>query len=160
MTEDIMIFIPWFGQSLPPHCGILLRTRVAINPFQEIQRSNLKATISSLYQFLVCEESPPIGVSHNLTRWSQSKSEREYKITQEQLKTGTRISLKSLEDVVVECRGVGVLLRCLCTKWRCIGVPFVAPRGLRAVGVFIWKFQNAPICECTGLSGAPPNSAK
>jgi hypothetical protein len=40
----------------------------------------------------------------------KQRQEREYKITQEQLKIGARISLKSLEGMVAECRSVGVLL--------------------------------------------------
>jgi mevalonate kinase len=43
----------------------------------------------------------------------KQRQEREYKITQEQLKNNARISHKSLEGVVTECRSVGVLLRCL-----------------------------------------------
>jgi hypothetical protein len=58
----------------------------------------------------------------------KQRQEREYKITQEQLKTGARISLKSLEDVVADCWSVGVLLRCLGTEWRRLGVPFISPR--------------------------------
>jgi hypothetical protein len=50
-TRDTTIFIPWFDQRLPPHCGVLLWTRVAINPSQVIQRPNLSATISYLYQY-------------------------------------------------------------------------------------------------------------
>jgi hypothetical protein len=47
---------------------------------------------------------------------------------------GPRISLKSsLEGVVAECRSVGMLLRCLGAKWRCLGVPFIALNGLGAI---------------------------
>jgi hypothetical protein len=57
-----------------------------------------------------------------------------YKITQEQLKNIARISLKSLEGVVVECQSVGVLLRCLGAATRRLRVPFIAPSDLGAVG--------------------------
>jgi hypothetical protein len=43
----------------------------------------------------------------------KQRQEREYKITHEQLKTCSRISLKSLEATVTECWSVGVLLRFL-----------------------------------------------
>jgi hypothetical protein len=43
-TQDTVIF-SWFGQSLPPRCGDLLWSRVAINPSQLIQISNLSAMV-------------------------------------------------------------------------------------------------------------------
>jgi hypothetical protein len=71
-TKDIMIFNSWFGQSLPPRCGVLLWKRVAINPSQVIQRSNLSATIFFLSQSRLWG----IGVSHNHLRWPQSKTSK------------------------------------------------------------------------------------
>jgi hypothetical protein len=41
---DTSIF-PWFDQSLPPCCGELLRSMVALNLSQVIQRSNLSPMI-------------------------------------------------------------------------------------------------------------------
>jgi hypothetical protein len=58
-------FIPWFSQSLPPRCGILLRTRVAINPSQVITKINLGATI-----FFLVSISHLSGISIN---WSLSQ---------------------------------------------------------------------------------------
>jgi hypothetical protein len=54
--------------TLPtPCCGDLLWSRVALNPSQVIQRSNLSTTILFLISILGCEESPQIGVSHAYT---------------------------------------------------------------------------------------------
>jgi hypothetical protein len=60
-----------------PRCGDLLWSRVALNPSQVIQRSNLSAIISSLYTKSRCEESPQIGVSHALHNCLQSKRSME-----------------------------------------------------------------------------------
>jgi hypothetical protein len=50
-----------------------------------------------------------------------------------------RIYLKSLECEVAKFPSVGMILRCLGTDWRRLGVPFIAPRGLEVVGIFIWN---------------------
>jgi hypothetical protein len=51
---------------------------------------------------------------------------------------------KILECVVAEFWSVGVLLRCLGSRWRRLWVPFISPRGLGASGfsVTIWKPKN------------------
>jgi hypothetical protein len=49
-----------------PRCGDLLWSRVALNPSQVIQRSNLSAIIVFLKSISRCEESLQIGVSHAL----------------------------------------------------------------------------------------------
>jgi hypothetical protein len=54
-------------QPMPtPHCGDLLRSRVALNPSQVIQRSNLSTMIFFLISNLGCEESSQGGTSHAL----------------------------------------------------------------------------------------------
>jgi hypothetical protein len=45
MRQWTQRFLPWFDQTLPLRCGVLLRTRIAINPFQMITKINLIATI-------------------------------------------------------------------------------------------------------------------
>jgi hypothetical protein len=50
-----------------PCCGDLLWSRVALNPSQVIQRSNLSTMILFLISIPGCEESPQIGVSHAYT---------------------------------------------------------------------------------------------
>jgi hypothetical protein len=81
-----------------------------------------------------------------------------YKITQEQLKNGVQIPLKSLEGMVTEFQSVGMLLKCFGAGRRHIGVFFIASRGLEAVGFSIWKLQNFPVCWRTGLSREPLDS--
>jgi hypothetical protein len=51
----------------------------------------------------------------------KQRQECKYKITQEQLNNNARISHKSLEGMVVECRSVDVLLRCLGAGTRHLG---------------------------------------
>jgi hypothetical protein len=131
-------------------------------------RSTLVPRFSSLYQYPICEETPQIGVSHSLTKMitvntrvregerthikaqhrnthKKQRQEREYKITQEQLKNSTQISLKSLDGVVAECRSVGVLLRHLGTRWRHLWGPFYSPKGPRSC----WSLHlEAPKLPC------------
>jgi hypothetical protein len=48
-----------------PRCGDLLRSRIALNPSQVIQRSNMSAMVFLPLQcFPVCEESLQVGASH------------------------------------------------------------------------------------------------
>jgi hypothetical protein len=48
-----------------PCCGDLLWSKVALNPSQVIQRSNLSTMVFFLISsFSLCEESPQVGVSH------------------------------------------------------------------------------------------------
>jgi hypothetical protein len=60
-----------------PHCGDLLRSRVALNPSQVIQRSNLSTTIVFLISIPGCEESPQIGVSHALHKCLQLRQSKD-----------------------------------------------------------------------------------
>jgi hypothetical protein len=48
------------------NCGDLVWSRVALNPSQVIQRSNLSAIVVFLISISYCEESPQLGVSHAL----------------------------------------------------------------------------------------------
>jgi hypothetical protein len=87
-----------------------------------------------------------IEYTHKITTQQNMQESQRNKckniVSQLQLKTGTRISLKSMECVVTESQSVDVLLRCLGTGRRRIGVPFIAPRCLGAVGFFIWNDKN------------------
>jgi hypothetical protein len=49
-----------------PRCGDLLRSRVALNPSQVIQRSNLSTTVFFLISNPICENFSQVGVSHTL----------------------------------------------------------------------------------------------
>jgi hypothetical protein len=54
-------------RPMPTPCGgDLLRSRVALNPSQVIQRSNLSTTVVFLISISGSEESPQIRVSHAL----------------------------------------------------------------------------------------------
>jgi hypothetical protein len=55
-------------------CGDLLWSRVALNPSQVIQRSNLSTTYVFLLSIPHCEESPQIGVSHAFTQMISIKT--------------------------------------------------------------------------------------
>jgi hypothetical protein len=79
-----------------PRRGDLLRSRVALNPSQLIQRSNLSTTIVFLISNLGCEESPQIKVSHTLhkclqSKWSKDGSRNTHRNT---IKTTTRTQAK------------------------------------------------------------------
>jgi hypothetical protein len=53
-------------QKHTPSYDDLLWSRVALNPSQVTQRSNLSATVFFLISQPVCEEFPQVGVSHTL----------------------------------------------------------------------------------------------
>jgi hypothetical protein len=75
-TSDTVIFT--MARPIPtPCCGDILWSRVALNPSQVTQRSNLSDTISFLYQESCCEDSPQIRVSHALHNYLQSKWSKE-----------------------------------------------------------------------------------
>jgi hypothetical protein len=58
-TSDTSIFT--VARSMPtPRCGDLLWSRVALNPSQVIQRSNLSVTYIFLISKSRCEESPQL----------------------------------------------------------------------------------------------------
>jgi hypothetical protein len=63
-------FYPVVRAMPTPRCGDLLGSRVALNPSQVIQRSNLSTTIFFLISNHVCEESPQVGVYHALHKLS------------------------------------------------------------------------------------------
>jgi hypothetical protein len=66
-------FYPMVRPMPTPHCGDLLRSRVALNPSQVIQRANLSTMLFFLISNPLCEESPQVGVSHTLHKRSYSK---------------------------------------------------------------------------------------
>jgi hypothetical protein len=140
-----------------------LWTRVAFNPSQVIQRSNLSATI-----FLISIESLSQGISTNCsllqpyirselqlstsdgreythksqnqqhntrTRSQEHKTQRVTRTTQ----TCARTSLESLERVVAKCRSVEQPLVCLCDEEvRHVGL-FIAPKSLIVIAPSIEK---------------------
>jgi hypothetical protein len=74
----------------------------------------------------------------------------------------TRTELKSLTKSIkcpeTECGRLRMLKVCLGDSSMCLGVPFIAPRQLGAVGGnFGWKILRS-VGGRTGQSGAPPDS--
>jgi hypothetical protein len=73
-----------------------------------------------------------------------------------------RTELKSLTQSIkcvdTECGDLELLSECLGASFMCLGVPFIAPRQLGAVGDQQgWNFLPS-VGWCTGQSGAPPDS--
>jgi hypothetical protein len=66
--QETRRFYPEVRSKPTPHCGDLLWSRVALNPFQVIQRSNLSTTVVFLISNPVCEEYQQVGVFHVLNK--------------------------------------------------------------------------------------------
>jgi hypothetical protein len=74
----------------------------------------------------------------------------------------TRTELKSLTQsikyVETECENLRMLSECLGDSSMRLGVPFIAPRQLGAVGGKLGRPSLPSVEWHTGQSGAPPNS--
>jgi hypothetical protein len=74
----------------------------------------------------------------------------------------TRTELKSLTQSIkcaeMECGRLKMLSECLGSSSMCLGVPFIAPRQLGAVGGQQGRPKLPSAGWCTGQSGAPPDS--
>jgi hypothetical protein len=74
----------------------------------------------------------------------------------------TRTKLKSLTRSIkcaeTECESIRFLSECLGDSSMCLGVPFIAPRQLGAVGDNLGRLILPFIGWRTGQSGAPPDS--
>jgi hypothetical protein len=75
--QETWRFYPVVRPMPTPRCGDLLRSRVALNPSQVIQRSNLSTMITFLISSPGCEEFSQIGVSHALHKCLRSKRSKE-----------------------------------------------------------------------------------
>jgi hypothetical protein len=77
-------------------------------------------------------------------------------------KFSTRMELKSLTQqskcVGAESGCLRMLSECLCSSSMRLGVSFIAPRQLGAVGGQQGRPNLASVGWCTGQSGAPPDS--
>jgi hypothetical protein len=66
--KDVQVtrrFYPVVWPMPTPRCGDLLRSRIALNPSQVVQRSNLSTTVFFLLSSVsLCEESPQVGASY------------------------------------------------------------------------------------------------
>jgi hypothetical protein len=74
----------------------------------------------------------------------------------------TRTELKSLTQSIkcaeTECGSIRLLSECLGDSSMRLGVPFIAPRQLGAVGGQQGRPKFPSVGWCTGQSGAPPDS--
>jgi hypothetical protein len=72
------------------------------------------------------------------------------------------MELKSLSQrikcVKLESRSLRMLSECLGNSSMCLGVPFIAPRQLGAIGGQLGRPNMPSVGWCTGQSGAPPDS--
>jgi hypothetical protein len=64
--QETRRFYPVVWPMPTPRCGDLLRSRIALNPSQVIQKSNLNTTVFFLISNPICEKSPQVGISHAL----------------------------------------------------------------------------------------------
>jgi hypothetical protein len=74
----------------------------------------------------------------------------------------TRTELKSLTRSIkcaeTECGSLRMLSECLGVSYMCLGVPFIAPRQLGAVGGQQGRLSLPSVGWCTGQSGAPSDN--
>jgi hypothetical protein len=130
-----------------------------------------------LILFPVCEESPQLGVSRPYKDQSESTRVREESNTHKsaairthttktwarmnRIKFSTRTELKSLRKSIkcaeTECGRFRMLKVCLDYSSMRLGVPFIAPRQLGAVGGIPGRQFLPSVGWRTRQSGAPPN---
>jgi hypothetical protein len=130
---------------------------------------------------LVCEESPQFGASRpynddhkrntevreeNNTHKTQIRSTTTPTSEDLSLKdnTGSFSTLMELKSLTQQIKCVGAESGCLSMLRECLvfcsmrlGVPFIAPRQLRAVGGQLGRPILPSVEWCTGQSGAPPD---
>jgi hypothetical protein len=179
------IFIPWFGQVTLAYFHIVA-SQLDEGCTQSLSSDlmiNLNTTVFSLLSILpVCEESPQVGASrpYNIDHKESTRVRMGEQHTQDpnpqhthahkprlELETqhgefATQTELKSLTQsikcVEAESRSLRMLREGLMLCSMRLGVPFIAPRQLGAVGDQLGR-QFLPSVEwCTGQSGAPPDS--
>jgi hypothetical protein len=158
--QETRDFIPWFGQVTLAYFHVMASqwTRVALNPFQVIQWSTWIPRLFFLITFPVCEESPQVGASRPYKIDHKERTRvRLGRATHTRLKHAahqctqvktwaqlthreflTRIELKSLTQQS-ECAGaesgcLRMISESLYDSSMRLGVPFIAPRQLGAVG--------------------------
>jgi hypothetical protein len=128
--------------------------------------------------FPICEESPQLGVSrpynkdqsertrvregsnthksavirtHTAKTWAQMNS------TKFTTRTELKSLRKSIKCVKTKCEWLRMLKVCLGDSSMCLGVPFIAPRQLEAVGGILGRQFLPSVGWRTGQSGAPPD---
>jgi hypothetical protein len=143
---------------------------------------NLNTTTFFLSFSPVCEESPQVGASrpYNVDHTRSTEVREEKQHTQDskpqhnhehksQLELevqhtvfATQVELKSLTQrikcVESESRSLRMFLVSLCTSSMRLGVPFIAPRQLGAIGGQLGRPNLPSVGWCNGQSGVPPDS--
>jgi hypothetical protein len=179
------IFVPWFGQVSLAYFHVVASQldEGCTQPISSDPMINLNTTVFSLLNILpICEESPQVGASrpYNIghkestilregkqhTQDSNPQHTHAHKprleLEKQHKEFTTRTELKSLTQsikcVEAESGSLRILRECLVFCSMRLGVPFIAPRELGAVGHQFGR-QFLPSVEwCTGQSGAPPDS--
>jgi hypothetical protein len=167
---------------LLPRCGVPM-DEGCTEPLSSDPMINLNTTVFSFQSILpVCEESPQVGASrpYNIDHKESTRVRMGEQHTQDsnpqhnhthkprlELEThhrefATQTELKSLTQRIkcmeTESTSLRMFLENLVYCSMCLGVPFIAPRKLGAVGDQFGR-QFLPTVEwCTGQSGAPPNN--
>jgi hypothetical protein len=65
---------------------------------------------------------------------------------------------RSIKCAETECERLRMLKVCLCDSSMCLGVPFIAPRQLGAVGGILGRQILPSVVWRIGQSGAPPDN--
>jgi hypothetical protein len=158
-----------------PRCGDLLWSRIALNPSQVIQWSTLSTTIFFLIADVsLCEESPQVGASHpynidhnKTTRVREgiethtSARVTATQSTSQETSTQTHRSEFTAQQVL---KSQTQWIRCVFAESRCLkmfngglvscsmrlGVPFISPRQLGAVGAPFGRQFLPSVCGRTG----------
>jgi hypothetical protein len=144
---------------------------------------NLNTTVFSfLCLSPVCEESPQLGASRPYNddhkRCTKVRDERathtrlnsqhnhahksQLELKTQRMEFTTQMELKSLSQRIectkLESRSIRMYLECLGVSSMRLGVPFIAPRQLGAIGGQQGRPKLPSVGWCTGQSGAPPDS--
>jgi hypothetical protein len=155
-------------------------TRVALNPFQVIQWStwipqlffayifsrlrgiSASWSLSPLQQRSQCKHKSKVGSNaHKSTAQhthTQAKTWAQMKHREFTARTELKSLTQSIKCVDTECGDLELLSECLGASFMCLGVPFIAPRQLGAVGDQQGRQFLPSVGWCTGQSGAPPDS--
>jgi hypothetical protein len=175
-TRDTTIFTKI--RPMPTQfCGDLLWSRVALNPSQVIQRSNLSAKVVFLIPISRCEESTnwsvsrltqmitiKIGVRMGIEMHTRAQRSNNTHTSEKREHTNqnigvtaqehAQISLQQINNVVAKVRSCSVLKECLVDSSMRLGGPFIASRDLGAVGAPFGRPRLPSVCGCTRLSYA------
>jgi hypothetical protein len=171
------IFIPWFGQVTLAYFHVVASQldEGCTQPLSSDSMINLNTMVFSLLSILpICEESPQVGASHpyNIDHKESTRVRMGEKHTQDpnpqhnhahkprlELETqhrefATQTELKSLTQsikcVEAESGSLRILREGLVFCSMRLGVPFIAPRQLGAVGDQLGRLFLPSVEWCTG----------